>query len=66
MRLHLVWPQRDGRLTGERIRAAVPQWRESSLWFCGPEGFGEALLRDFAAQGFDVRRRFHRELFAFR
>ena len=64
--LHLVWPQRDGRLTGERIRAAVPQWREASLWFCGPEGFGEALLRDFSAQGFDVRRRFHRELFAFR
>lgn len=66
VRLHLVWPQRDGRLTGERIRAAVPQWREASLWFCGPEGFAEALRRDFTAVGFDARRRFHREFFDFR
>lgn len=66
VRLHVLIDARDGRLTGERIRAAVPKWREASIWFCGPTGFGEALKDDFAAQGFPVERRFHQELFAMR
>ncbi|WP_425514568.1 ferredoxin reductase family protein [Ancylobacter dichloromethanicus] len=66
VRLHVLVDARDGRLTGERIRAAVPKWREASIWFCGPTGFGEALKRDFAAHGFLVGRRFHQELFAMR
>ncbi len=57
---------RDGFLTGDRVRQQVPDWREASLWFCGPAGFGAALRKDFAAQGMDVRRRFHQELFALR
>ncbi|SMH31648.1 ferredoxin reductase family protein [Mesorhizobium australicum] len=64
--LHVLVDARDGRLTGERIRAAVPHWREASIWFCGPPGFGEALRKDFAAQGFPVAQRFHQELFAMR
>jgi predicted ferric reductase len=64
--LHVVHDKRDGRLTGERIRTAVPGWREASLWFCGPTGFGEALRRDFENQGLKVGRRFHQELFAMR
>ncbi|WP_445500718.1 ferredoxin reductase family protein [Microvirga sp. G4-2] len=64
--LHVLHDKRDGRLTGERIRAAVPGWREASLWFCGPAGFGEALRRDFARQGLKVAKRFHQELFAMR
>jgi len=66
VRLHLWVDARDGRLTGERIRKTVPNWREASIWFCGPTGFGDALKRDFAAQGFPVTRRFHQELFAMR
>ncbi|MDR2239453.1 MAG: ferric reductase-like transmembrane domain-containing protein [Zoogloeaceae bacterium] len=66
VRLHVLIDARHGRLTGERIRAAVPEWREASIWFCGPAGFGEALKRDFAAQGFPVNERFHQELFAMR
>lgn len=66
VRLHVLVDARDGRLTGERIRAAVPEWREASIWFCGPFGFGEALKRDFATHGFPVSRRFHQELFAMR
>ncbi|RUU49200.1 ferric reductase, partial [Mesorhizobium sp. M2C.T.Ca.TU.002.02.1.1] len=57
---------RDGRLTGDRIRAEVPEWRMASIWFCGPAGFGEALRKDFAAQGLPVGERFHQELFAMR
>lgn len=66
VRLHLLVDARDGRLTGERVREAVMQWRDASIWFCGPTGFGEALKRDFAAQGFPVNDRFHQEFFAMR
>lgn len=66
VRLHVLHDARHGRLNGERIRAAVPDWREAGLWFCGPARFGEALRRDFAAQGFPVREHFHQELFAMR
>jgi predicted ferric reductase len=66
VRLHVLIDARHGRLTGERIRQAVPQWREASFWFCGPTGFGAALKRDLAAHDFPVKRRFHQELFAMR
>lgn len=66
VRLHLLIDARDGRLSGERIRAAVPDWRGASLWFCGPAGFGAALRTDFAAAGMAVDERFHQELFDLR
>jgi predicted ferric reductase len=66
VRLHVLIDARHGFLTGERIRGRVPQWREASIWFCGPAGFGEALKRDFGAHDFPVKRRFHQELFAMR
>jgi len=66
VRLHLSVDARHGRLTAERLRASVPDWREASFWFCGPAGFGEALKRDLAALGFPVNERFHQELFAMR
>ena len=65
VRLHVLHDARHGRLNGDRIRAEVPQWREASIWFCGPAGFGQALRQDFAAQGLP-RDRFHQELFAMR
>lgn len=66
IRLHILVDARDGRLTGDRIRAAVPEWRAASIWFCGPTRFGETLRDDFAASGTPVRERFHQELFAMR
>ncbi|MDE2406342.1 MAG: hypothetical protein KGL91_00600 [Xanthomonadaceae bacterium] len=66
MRLHVLWDARDGRLTGDRIREAVPAWQQASIWFCGPAGFGAALRKDFSAAGLPVARRFHQELFALR
>jgi len=66
IRLHLLVDSRDGLLTGDRIRAAVPQWRDAGIWFCGPTGFGATLRRDFAAHGLSVTERFHQELFAMR
>lgn len=64
--LHVLVDARDGRLDGERIRKTVPGWRDASVWFCGPAGFGQALRQDFAKQGLPVEQRFHQELFAMR
>lgn len=66
VRLHILIDSRDGRLDGARIRTMVPDWKEASLWFCGPVSFGDALRRDFAAQDFPIVERFHQELFAMR
>lgn len=64
--LHVMLDKRDGFLTGARIREAVADWTEASVWFCGPAGFGDKLRADFAAQGVNVARRFHQELFEMR
>ncbi|MEZ5511912.1 MAG: ferric reductase-like transmembrane domain-containing protein [Gammaproteobacteria bacterium] len=63
--LHLVITPHDGRLTAEQIRAAVPHWREASVWFCGPAAFGDNLRRDFVRQGLPAKA-FHQELFQMR
>jgi predicted ferric reductase len=66
VRLHVLHDRRDGLLTGDRIRATVPDWKEASVWFCGPAGFGTALRYDLARHGLPVDERFHQELFAMR
>lgn len=66
VRLDVLISPRDGHLTGARIREVVPDWRNASIWFCGPAGFGAALRKDFAAHGFPVEERFHQELFDMR
>jgi predicted ferric reductase len=65
VRLHLLVSPREGRLDGERIRNAVPEWLSASIWFCGPPGFGQALKKDFVAHGLSPKR-FHQELFQMR
>ncbi|MCL2075341.1 MAG: ferric reductase-like transmembrane domain-containing protein [Betaproteobacteria bacterium] len=65
VRLHLIVSPRDGFLTGERIRSLVPDWKNASLWFCGPAAFGQTLRADFAAQGVSLSN-FHQELFEMR
>jgi predicted ferric reductase len=65
VRLHVTIGGRDGRLDAASIRAAVPDWVSASVWFCGPYGFGDALRRDFVAQGL-APRDFHQELFQIR
>lgn len=63
--LHVLIDDRDGLLTADKIRTAVPDWRTASIWFCGPSGFGTVLKKDFAAQGLKDNA-FHQELFAMR
>ena len=63
--LHVLWDARDGLLDAQRIAAAVPQWREADVWFCGPAPFGQALRRDLLALGLPAAQ-FHQELFQMR
>lgn len=43
VRLHLLVDARHGRLSGEPLRAAVPDWARASVWFCGLPHFVRAL-----------------------
>ena len=65
VRLHVLVDARDGRLSGERLRQAAPGWREASVWFCGPAGFGQALRADLVGHGLPAQA-FHQELFQMR
>lgn len=65
VKLHLMVDAVDGRLTAERLCAAVADWRRADVWFCGPAGFGQALRRDLLACGLPGRD-FHQELFEMR
>ncbi|MCB1835275.1 MAG: ferric reductase-like transmembrane domain-containing protein [Geminicoccaceae bacterium] len=66
VRLHVLIDERDGFLSAERICETVSQWRDASIWFCGPSGFGKSLRADFANRKMDTDARFHQELFAMR
>ena len=63
--LHLIDSARDGKLDAARLREAVPAWRDASLWFCGPAGFGRSLRQGLVTCGFHVEH-FHQELFDMR
>ncbi len=63
--LHVLIDSRDGFLTGEKIRTAVPDWQSASFWFCGPAGFGTALRNDMTNNGLPSGA-FHQELFNMR
>ncbi|MCP5215421.1 MAG: ferric reductase-like transmembrane domain-containing protein [Pseudomonadales bacterium] len=65
VKLHLFVTPKDSRLTGERIRKLVPEWRSTGVWFCGPAAFGDALREDFLANGLPAAN-FHREFFEMR
>lgn len=65
VQLHLYFRPRDGLITGETIRTMVPEWRQASVWFCGPTGFASAVKRDLVRNGL-ARADFHQELFRMR
>ncbi len=65
VRLHVLHDPRDGRLDAARVCAAVPQWRDADVWFCGPPAFGQSLKAALVAQGLPTAD-FHQELFEMR
>ena len=63
--LHFFVADEGKRLSGAELRSLVPDWQKSSVWFCGPAPFGEAIKSDLVAHGL-APRDFHRELFDMR
>lgn len=63
--LHFFVAEEGKRLSGAELRSLVPDWQASSVWFCGPGPFGEAIKADLVAHGL-APRDFHRELFDMR
>ncbi|MDR2260038.1 MAG: hypothetical protein LBE06_03710 [Azoarcus sp.] len=63
--LHLIASERGGKLDAARLCEEAPGWRDASLWFCGPAGFGQALRHGLVRRGFSVGD-FHQELFDMR
>lgn len=63
--LHVLIEGEDGRLDADKLAAMAPKWREADLWFCGPEAFGDALLRSLRARGMRGQDQ-HTELFSMR
>ncbi|TAA45826.1 ferredoxin reductase family protein [Corallincola spongiicola] len=63
--LHIHDSVQQGLLTTEMICQYCRYWRDSSIWFCGPKRFADALKKGFAKQGISEQR-FHSELFEFR
>lgn len=63
VRLHRRLSERDGPFTGEEITACRSDG--TSVWFCGPRRWGEALARLFQEKGL-ARDDFHQEAFEFR
>lgn len=65
VRLHILRDPDDGRLDARRLRHDVPEWRDASVWFCGPAGFGRALRHGLESEGRPAGG-FHQELFEMR
>ncbi|MFP5520661.1 MAG: ferric reductase-like transmembrane domain-containing protein [Bdellovibrionia bacterium] len=64
--LHVFVDTQEQHLSGETIRKVVPEWQNSSFWFCGPVGLAEALKTDFSKAGQPIDKLFHQELFEMR
>ena len=63
--LHILVSARDGHLDARQIMETVPDWKDASVWFCGPTGFGASLREDLVGAGLPPRD-FHQELFEMR
>ena len=63
--LHVLASKDGRRLSADIIRAEVPDWEESSIWFCGPAAFGTTLRDDIINKGLPAQH-FHQELFEMR
>lgn len=65
VKLHLIVTPKDRLLTQDQISSMVPEWHSASIWFCGPNEFGNSLRKDFLRNG-TSEKNFHQELFQMR
>jgi predicted ferric reductase len=61
-----IWESRNaGHLTADRIMRDIPDWKDASVWFCGPAAFMKSMRRSFRRAGLRAKD-FHNELFEMR
>lgn len=66
LQFQVVASQEEGRLTAQRLLALVPfSMRDAHLFYCGPTGLYDAIVRDLQSEGQSPRRT-HHEAFALR
>ena len=65
IRLHVLIASEQGRLTPQRLRQQITDWKNRDVWFCGPAEFGNELRRDLTGHGLPASD-FHQELFNMR
>lgn len=65
VKLHLLVANKGGRLNTEQICEQVSEWKNATIWFCGPKKFGENLRKGFLNKGL-TSDDFHYELFDMR
>lgn len=63
--LHLTESGRGERLEAQKIMTEVADWKNASIWFCGPVALGDSLRKTLLENGFPEKH-FHQELFNFR
>lgn len=63
--LHVVDTQKDGLLTYDKIKAFAPNITSSSIWFCGPVGFRQAVFNGIKSDNINATL-FHFDNFSFR
>jgi predicted ferric reductase len=65
VRLHVIDTEQEAPLNAKQVVEMIPDWKASSIWFCGPLKFGDALEKSFVSMGLP-KGQFHREAFDFR
>lgn len=65
VRLHVIDTEQEAPLNAAQVMEMIPDWKASSIWFCGPLKFGDALEKSFASMGLP-KGQFHCEAFDFR
>lgn len=65
IRLHLITAEMDKRVDADMLCRTVKDWNDASIWFCGPQQFGQQLRSDMLKRGFSGKH-FHQEMFEFR
>jgi len=63
--LHLSISGKDPAVTAQSVRQSVSNMMNTTVWFCGSSGFGEAIRKGLLKEGLSGRR-FHQELFEMR
>lgn len=63
--LHLIIDKKGTAFDADKLKQQIKEWKEASVWFCGPSTIGENLKTKLTKQGLSETA-FHQELFDMR